>query len=80
MRKRPRNYDMPFEEIVDENLIDYYDIEDIHNTETLDINEVFPPSGSFTNLPADVFLGQEGMNLIDDYRKFKEYEELENLD
>lgn len=77
-----RNYDLPFENKIDAELDEYYNIEDLYNTEYAGgLNEVFPPAGSFTNLPNELFLSsnvnQEEM--VDQYRKFSEYEDMEDL-
>lgn len=81
MDERQKNYDIPFENKVDEEFDEYYDIEDLHNTEYGGINQIFPPGGSFTNLPADVFVAPDlnQQNILSDYRRFTEYEDLENL-
>lgn len=77
-----KNYDLPFENKIDAEFDEYYDIEDLYNTEYAGgTNEVFPPAGSFTNLPGDLFLSPD-MNqgeMLDQYRKFSEYEDIENL-
>ena len=76
-----KNYDIPFENKVDEGFEEYYDIEDLYNTEYGGINQVFPPGGSFTNLPADVFVAPDinQQNLLSEYKTFREYEDFDNL-
>ena len=81
MDEYQKNYDLPFENKIDAEFDEYYDIEDLYNTEYGGTNDVFPPAGSFTNLPGDLFLSPD-MNqgeMLDQYRKFSEYENLENL-
>ncbi len=82
MNKNNKNYDLPFENKIDAEFDEYYEIEDLYNTEFGGINQVFPPGGSFTNLPSDLFISPDvnKVDLLEQYRKFSEYEDLENLE
>lgn len=76
-----KNYDLPFENKINDEFDEFYDIEYLYNTEYGGTNEVFPPAGSYTNLPGDLFISPDidQAELLDQYRKFAEYEDMENL-
>lgn len=91
MRKGPKNYDSPFYES------DYYsdfntdfssdfdvylDDEDIHNEDFVENIPVYPPRGSFTNLPANVFLISDSgiAETYDSYEDLQSYKDNYNQD
>lgn len=84
MNKKFENQDFPFgniDEIDEDGFINYQDIEDLHNTEFMENNEVFPPRGSYTNIPSNQFLlhDQDIDETIKAFKKLKEYDNPKNI-
>lgn len=82
MANKPRNYDSPFNGEDDVEFNVYQDIEDIHNTDFVENIPAYPPRGSFTNLPADVFLiSDTGIaDTRDSYEDLQAYKDIENIE
>jgi hypothetical protein len=78
MNKRYEDYEYPFDEIdeIDEDgYTNYIDIEDLHNTEFMKTNSVYPPRGSYTHIPTSQFLvpGVDVDETIKAFNKLNEY-------
>lgn len=82
MNKRYEHEDYPFDDIdeIDEDgFTDFYDTEDLHNTEFMESNQVFPPKGSFTNIPSSEFT-MPGVDIDETIKAFKKMSEYDNKD
>ncbi|MDR7871289.1 MAG: hypothetical protein RIN55_10535 [Tissierellaceae bacterium] len=79
MNKRYEDHDYPFdniEEMDEDGFTHFYDSEDLHNTEFMNTNEVYPPRGSFLNIPTSEFAlpGVEVEETIKAFKKLNEYD------
>ena len=85
MNKKYEDHDFPFDEmdeIDQDGFTDYYDIEDLNNTEFMQTNRVYPPRGSFTYIPNNQFLlpGLEMDETIKAFNKLNEYDQQDKTD
>lgn len=81
MNRRYEDSEYPFEDIdeIDEDgFTNYYDIEDLYNTEFMQTNKVFPPKVSFTQIPTNEFTlpGAEVEETIKSLKKLNEYDKI----
>lgn len=81
MKKKYEEHEFPFDDKDDINEIDqdgftnFFDIEDLHNTELMNDNGVYPPRGSYTHIPTSEFMlpGLEVEETIEAFNKLNEY-------
>lgn len=86
MNKRYEDYDFPFDDVdeiekIDEDgFVDFQDLEDLHNTEFANTNDIYPPRGSFTYIPTNQFLlpGLDMDETIKAFNKLNKYGNSEN--
>lgn len=87
MIKKYNEQEFPFDdkdkmyEIDQDGFTSFYDTEYLDNTELMNENRVFPPRGSYTNIPANSFLlpGTEVEELIKAFNKLNEYNQPEDM-
>lgn len=79
MNKKYEDYEFRFEdmdEIDEDGFKDFYNTEDLYNTELMQTNRVFPPRGSFTHIPTNEFTlpDVEVDETIEALKKLKKYD------
>ena len=86
MNKKYEEHEFPFDdkdtinEIDQDGFTNFFDIENLHNTEIMNDNEVFPPRGSFTYIPTSDFMmpGLEVEETIKAVKRLDKYNNSKN--